>query len=69
MVRIIVEPSSDSYDLSDRFVKALNLLNENGVKLRAGTQLVSRYAVIVVDNPANVIEHLRAGNIAAFIER
>lgn len=58
MGRIIVEPASSGNDLSDRFVKALNLLNEHGVKLRAGTQLASRYAVIVADNPAKALEHL-----------
>ena len=69
VARIILEPSSSVNDLSARFVKALNLLNENGVTLRPGTQLVSRYAVIVADNPTKVLEHLQAGNIAAFVER
>ena|SRR5215469_7444626 len=68
VARIIVEPHP-LVNLSDRFVKALNLLNEHGVKVRAGTQLVSRYAVIVADNPAKALEHLQEGNIAAFVER
>src|SRR5262245_24685953 len=69
VVRIIIELSSSGNDLAGRFVKALNLLNENGVTLRSGTQLVSRYAVIVADHPTKVLEHLPAGNIAAFPER
>jgi hypothetical protein len=31
MVRIIVEPASTGNDLSQRFVKAVSLLNEKGV--------------------------------------
>jgi len=69
MARIIVQPASNGNDLSERFVKALSLLDASGIKLRPGTQLVSRYAVIVADNPSNALEHLQAGNIAAFVER
>jgi hypothetical protein len=50
MTRIIVTPASSGNDLSQRFVKAINLLNENGIKLYSGTKLVSRYAVIVAED-------------------
>ena len=69
MTRIIVEPASGGDDLSDRFVKALSLLKQKGVKLHSGTKLVSKYAVIVADEPSKVLEHLRAEDIAAFMER
>jgi hypothetical protein len=68
MARIIVEPASTGNDLSQRFVKALNLLNEKGIKLHSGTKLVSKYAVIVAEDPSKALEHLRAGNITAFVE-
>ena len=69
MTRIIVTPASSGNDLSQRFVKAVNLLNENGIKLYSGTKLVSRYAVIVAEDPSKALEHLRAGNISAFVEQ
>jgi hypothetical protein len=68
MARIIVEPASRGNDLSTRFVEALNLLNEKGIKLQSGTKLVSKYAVIVAEDPSKALEHLRARNIAAFVE-
>lgn len=66
MARIMVEPVSSGNDLSDRFVKALSLLKEKGIKLQSGTKLVPRYAVIVAEDPSKALEHLRAENIAAF---
>jgi len=67
MARIIVEPASTGNDLPQRFVNALNLLNEKGIKLHSGTKLVSKYAVIVAEDPYKALEHLRAGNITAFV--
>ena len=49
-------------------MKALNLLNEKGIELYSGTKLVSKYAVIVAEDPSKALEHLRAGNIAALVE-
>jgi hypothetical protein len=69
MGRIIVEPAPSGNDVSDNFVKALKVLNDNGIKLHSGTKLVSKYAVIVVEDPAKVVEHLRAENIPASVER
>jgi hypothetical protein len=69
MVRIIVEPAASGIDLSQRFVKAVTLLNEKGIKLQSGTKLVSKYAVIVAADPSTALDHLRAANIAASIER
>jgi hypothetical protein len=68
MARIIVRPADSANDLSDSFVKALKLLSESGIKPQSGTKLVSRYAVIVVEDPVTVAEHLRAGNIPASVE-
>ena len=68
MPRIIVEPGSSGNDLSQRFVRALSLLNEKGIKVHSGTKLVSKYAVIVAEDPSKALAYLRAGNIAAFIE-
>ena len=69
MTRIILRPASSGNDLSQRFVKAVNLLNEKGIKLYSGTKLVSRYAVIVAEDPSKALEHLHAGNISAFVEQ
>ena len=70
MTRIIVQRSSEN-DLSSGFVKALNLLQEGGFKPLAGTKLVSRYAVIVVDEPSitPAVERLKAGNFTAFVDQ
>ena len=69
MTRIILESAVGGNDLSDRFVNALNLLQKSGVKLLSGTKLVSKYGVIVVEDPTKVVEHLLAGSIAAYLER
>ncbi|MGO9606510.1 MAG: hypothetical protein ACLQAT_24485 [Candidatus Binataceae bacterium] len=70
MARIILEPIPGQGDLADGFVKALNLLENGGFKPRAGTKLVSRYAVIVVEDTAGApaVAHLQAGQVAAFVE-
>jgi len=68
MARIIVKPAASGNDLSDSFVKALKLLSESGIKPQSGTKLVSRYAVIVVEDPVKVVEHLQAENIPASVE-
>ena len=69
MVRIFVEPAASGHDLPGSFIKALNILNENGIKPRSGTKLASKYAVIVTEDPLKVLEHLRIAKIAAFVER
>ena len=69
MDRIFVEPAAADHHLAASFIKALNILNENGIKPRSGTKLVSKYAVIVTEDPLKVLEHLRIANIAAFVER
>jgi hypothetical protein len=51
MARIMVERPASGNDLSDSFVKALKLLSESGIKPQSGTKLVSKYAVIVVEDP------------------
>ena len=69
MFRIFVELAAPDHDLPGSFIKALNILNENGIKPRSGTKLVSKYAVIVTEDPLKVLEHLRIANIDAFVER
>jgi len=68
MARIILELTADDSDLSDSFVRALSLLKQSGVKLHPGTKLVSKYAVIIVEDPVNVVERLRGEKIGAYIE-
>jgi hypothetical protein len=70
MARIIVQKPSGDSDLASGFVDALNMLKESGFKPLPGTKLVSRYAVIVVDDPSSTpaVERLRASNVAAFVE-
>ena len=41
-----------SGDLSKSFRTALNTLADAGIQMRAGTKLLTRYAVIVVDETA-----------------
>jgi hypothetical protein len=50
--------------------KPLNLLKQDGLKPGAGTKLVSRYGVIVVDDGqvGNAIESLRAANLQATLD-
>jgi hypothetical protein len=62
MARIIVEPAASGNDLADGFVKALNLLSESGIRPQSGTKLVSKYALIVVEDPVKVVEHLPTRN-------
>ena len=67
MARIIVDQSGRFADIGEAFVGALSLLCEGGFKPRAGTKLVSKYAVIVVDEEQTsaAIDRLRAGNFGA----
>ena len=67
MARIIIKPPGD---LFDGFVQALNLLKQDGLKPVAGTKLVSRYGVIVVDDGQirTAIDSLRARNIPATLD-
>ena len=67
MARIIIKPPGD---LSDGFVQVLNLLKQDGLKPGAGTKLVSRYGVIVVDDGqvGNAIESLRAATLQASLD-
>jgi len=71
MAGIIVEPLPGQGDLADGFVRALNLLKDGGFKPGAGTRLVSRYVVIVVEDAAGppAVAYLQAGHVAAFVER
>jgi hypothetical protein len=70
MARIIVQSTGDTNDLSDGFVRAAKLLSDGGIKLCTGTKLVSRYAVIVVEDRQvrSAIECLRAGDVPAVLD-
>ena len=60
MARTIVQSTGNAGDLSDSFVRAAKLLIDGGLKLCAGTKLVSRYAVIVVDPAGSVCNRVLA---------
>jgi hypothetical protein len=67
MTRIIIHATGSTDDLSDCFVRAVALLIDGGLKPLAGTNLVSRYGIIVVDavQVHSAIERLRAANMQA----
>jgi hypothetical protein len=71
VARIIIGASDPLADLSDSFVRALTLLADNGFRPLTGTMLVSRYAVIVVDDRQILaaIDFLRDGNLPASLDR
>jgi hypothetical protein len=65
MKRIVIERPKDA-DLADEFRKALDLLCDGGYKPRSGTKLLSRYAVIMVDDKLFdlAVAHLRSANMS-----
>jgi len=70
VARIIIGTSDPLADLSDSFVRALTLLTDNGFLPLTGTMLVSRYAVVVVDDRQilTAIDLLRDRNLPASVE-
>ena len=70
MARIIIGTSDPLADLSDSFVRALTLLTDNGFLPLTGTMLVSRYAVVVVDDRQilTAIDLLRDRNLPASVD-
>jgi hypothetical protein len=70
VARIIIGASDTLADRSDIFIRALTLLTDNGFQPLAGTMLVSRYAVIVVDDRQvlTAIGFLRDGNLPASLD-
>ena len=70
MARIIVQSTGTADDLSYGFVRAVKLLTDAGLKPCAGTKLLSRYAVIVVEDrrSPSAIECLRAGGVPAVLD-
>jgi hypothetical protein len=65
MKRIVIERPKGA-ELADEFRKALNLLCDGGYKPRSGTKLLSRYAVIMVDDDLfdQAVAHLRSANMS-----
>jgi len=70
VARIIIGTSDPLADLSDSFVRALTLLTDNGFLPLTGTMLVSRYAVVVVDDRQilTAIDLLRDRNLPASVD-
>lgn len=66
MRRIVIDRPSGG-ELADEFRKALNLLCDGGLKPGNGTKLLSRYAVIAVDDVfvEQALAHLRLAQISA----
>ena len=66
MKRIVIERPSAG-ELTDEFRKALNLLCDGGLKPGSGTKLLSRHAVIAVDDAFvdQAVGTLRAARINA----
>ena len=71
MTRIIIHATGSTDELPGYFLRAVTLLTNGGLEPRAGTKLVSRYGVIVVDDPQvqSAIESLRAANMEATVDR
>jgi hypothetical protein len=64
MGRILIPRDAD---LSLSFKMGINVLSEAGFQIRSGTKLLTRYAVLVVDDDAldGAIERLAAAGIKA----
>jgi len=67
MSRIIIDSRAGSGDLSEVFVRALGLLQDARIKLRPGTKLISKYAIIVADEEATdrAVALLRSASVSA----
>lgn len=67
MARIIIDSRAGTGDLAEVFVRALALLQEAGIKPRPGTKLISKYAIIVVDDVATdrAVDHLCGASLSA----
>jgi hypothetical protein len=70
MTRIIIDSRTSGGDLAGLFVRSLGLLQEAQITPRAGTKLLSKYAVIVTDDDATdrAVEVLRNASVSAMKE-
>jgi len=64
MQRIVIVEGGD---LSASFRAALNALDSAGIQIKPGTKLLTRYAVVIVDDPAldDAIARLLAAGVKA----
>ena len=67
MSRIIIDSIAGTGDLAESFVRALGLLQDARIKLRPGTKLISKYAIIVADDEAadRAVALLRHASVVA----
>ena len=67
MKRILIDSPAGSSDLAEKFVQALGLLHNAGINPRPGTKLISKYAIIVVDEAATdrAVAHLCNASFSA----
>jgi hypothetical protein len=70
MRRIFIDSRAGTGDLAEKFVQALLLLQNAGIKPRPGTKLISKYAIIVVDEAATdrAVAHLCSASVSAWKE-
>lgn len=66
MARIIIKREVPTEDLADKFIAALNSLKELGLNPRVGTKLLTRYAVVEVDDAClnDALAKLQSANLA-----
>jgi hypothetical protein len=67
MARIIIDDSPSKDELADKFIVALSLLKERGLRPKTGTKLLSKYAVIEVEDAStdHAVAQLKNANLNA----
>ncbi len=67
MSRIIIDPRAGAADLAEMFVRAVGLLQDARIKLRPGTKLISKYAIVVADDEVTdrAVDLLRSASVSA----
>jgi len=67
MTRIIIDSQAGADDLAEMFVRALAVLQDARIKLRPGTKLISKYAIIMADDEATdrAVAILRSASVVA----
>ncbi|HXW83511.1 MAG TPA: hypothetical protein VEJ86_03840 [Candidatus Binataceae bacterium] len=67
MARIIIGDTASKDDLADKFITALSLLKDRGLRPRTGTKLLTKYAVIEVEDAItdHAVQQLRSANLHA----
>ncbi len=67
MSRIIIDSRAGAADLAEMFVRAVGLLQDARIKLRPGTKLISKYAIVVADDEVTdrAVDLLRSASVSA----